>query len=1040
MHSQRSPLAFRRLLPAAAFLLLATLASGQEANSPSLPPPTPNDTPTPSASSAPSGKTVVLSPFEVQSTQDNGYRARDTLAGSRISTNLDDLAASISVVTKEFMNDIGADNLNDILTYEAGAEGTQDFQMNQPELGRTTDNATQDPNSATRGRGLAPFDVTRDYFYSLTLGNPVFSTQAIGQSIGFDTYNLDRVTIVRGPDSVLAGLGSPAGIINYTPAQARIGDDSTDVSFRYGSYGDQRAVFNTNQSLDRDHLAVYAAGLWADYEFEQQPAYDHDKRYYTAITWKPFKGTAIRASYENAHVQERLPNTLTPEDDISQWVQLGKPTSPAPGVGPSGSPPGVYEGGANYGNNTYFNANGSVFAAYNDAESYTFYQTNLSNVPAAFWEPLRFSNNTYGDWHQINTSGTVQDMILTSEEVSLDQQILPGLEINLAGLHEIANDHQVNTSRPDFVYDSVDINQELPNGQPNPHFGETFMYFSGLDSFNQTYSTNLAGRASATYNLDLNRINRWLGRYVFTGFAESRHTEGDFIDYDVNQAGAAVNTSGGPGLIAYTGGTAANGYRAQSAPTPPELVTDAPYISATGPITDSYTTVTQLKEEYKAETKLTTAAFVFQPFLFDGMVDGLLGIRRDTDRQGYLTTAGVDPASGIVNPLPYGQYSNGPLQSAAATTKTYGVVVHGPKLRSLDLSWLSVGYNHSENFVPNAGSVDLEGNPVSNPTGTTKDWSISADLLHHQLNVKVDWYTTIAAGQPDTNVDAGVVQWEIPFLIEGYGSPTDLEGPLADIARRSGIKNFQSGLGPTITLGDPALANSYSADMEAHGMEVELTYNVTKNWRLFGSLTREEAEQSNICTQLTAFINNRVAYWNSIGLLSSPVTTTLDWSGAGPETAEQIYQRDILYYEVAYEAVDGQPSQQLHKWKAAVVTDYTFDHGWLKRLGVGTGIRWLDRTIIGNPVIMGDVNGTPTVVGLDLQHPYTTPAEASIKAWLSYTLPPIDGKYILSFRLEGDNLTSKSGYQAVSANADGTHAVFAIDPPPTCYFTTDLKF
>src|SRR5665213_767093 len=40
---------------------------------------------------------VVLSPFEVESTQDNGYRARNTLAGSRISTNLGDLAAPITV-------------------------------------------------------------------------------------------------------------------------------------------------------------------------------------------------------------------------------------------------------------------------------------------------------------------------------------------------------------------------------------------------------------------------------------------------------------------------------------------------------------------------------------------------------------------------------------------------------------------------------------------------------------------------------------------------------------------------------------------------------------------------------------------------------------------------------------------------------------------------------------------------------------------------------------------------------------------------------
>ena len=109
----------------------------------------------------------VLSPFEVSSTQDTGYRARNTLAGSRINTDLKDVASPITVVTKDFLNDIGASDVNDILTYEVGTEGTKDFSSNTPQLGRTSDNAAQDPNGSTRGRGLAPFDITRDYFYSI---------------------------------------------------------------------------------------------------------------------------------------------------------------------------------------------------------------------------------------------------------------------------------------------------------------------------------------------------------------------------------------------------------------------------------------------------------------------------------------------------------------------------------------------------------------------------------------------------------------------------------------------------------------------------------------------------------------------------------------------------------------------------------------------------------------------------------------------------------------------------------------------------------
>src|SRR5690606_24847476 len=51
---------------------------------------------------------VVLSPFTVDASQDKGYRATSTLAGSRINTSLRDVASSISVVTSEFLRDTAA--------------------------------------------------------------------------------------------------------------------------------------------------------------------------------------------------------------------------------------------------------------------------------------------------------------------------------------------------------------------------------------------------------------------------------------------------------------------------------------------------------------------------------------------------------------------------------------------------------------------------------------------------------------------------------------------------------------------------------------------------------------------------------------------------------------------------------------------------------------------------------------------------------------------------------------------------------------------
>ncbi|HLP07572.1 MAG TPA: DUF2135 domain-containing protein, partial [Opitutaceae bacterium] len=65
---------------------------------------------------------VVLSPFVVDTEHDEGYRATDTLAGSRVRTELRDVASSISVTRSEFLAAAGATNNRDLLTYTTTTE------------------------------------------------------------------------------------------------------------------------------------------------------------------------------------------------------------------------------------------------------------------------------------------------------------------------------------------------------------------------------------------------------------------------------------------------------------------------------------------------------------------------------------------------------------------------------------------------------------------------------------------------------------------------------------------------------------------------------------------------------------------------------------------------------------------------------------------------------------------------------------------------------------------------------------------------------
>ena len=65
---------------------------------------------------------VLLSPFTVSSEADRGYQALNTLSGTRLNSKLEDLGASITVVTKQQLLDTAAVDLNDIFLYEVGTE------------------------------------------------------------------------------------------------------------------------------------------------------------------------------------------------------------------------------------------------------------------------------------------------------------------------------------------------------------------------------------------------------------------------------------------------------------------------------------------------------------------------------------------------------------------------------------------------------------------------------------------------------------------------------------------------------------------------------------------------------------------------------------------------------------------------------------------------------------------------------------------------------------------------------------------------------
>ncbi|WP_164975970.1 TonB-dependent siderophore receptor [Oleiharenicola lentus] len=169
----------RRALAALTVGLAASVAPAQTAST--------ADTPAPA-----DDKVVVLDTFQVTTTRDRGYLAGNSVSATRIDTPIKDLPFSISAFTEQFIEDIGALELLDVVNFAPGVtSGAKEFTQG---------------NNRYSIRGFDG-DVTpqRNGF----VGNRYV-----------DSGNIARVEVVKGPASLLYGQITPGGTVNYITKRA----------------------------------------------------------------------------------------------------------------------------------------------------------------------------------------------------------------------------------------------------------------------------------------------------------------------------------------------------------------------------------------------------------------------------------------------------------------------------------------------------------------------------------------------------------------------------------------------------------------------------------------------------------------------------------------------------------------------------------------------------------------------------------------------------------------------------------------------------
>jgi iron complex outermembrane receptor protein len=211
---------------------------------------------------------------------DEGYKAERSTTATKTDTPLHETPQSVSTVTRERIEDQGAQSLQDALNYSAGVRS------DAYGLDTRSDNV--------RIRGAYP-DEYRDglrrfvgYYTSTTRTEP---------------YTLERIEVLRGPAAMLYGQGSTAGIVNLV-SKRPLAEAQHEIGVQIGNFGRKQIQTDLTGPLTKDGQWLYrlvAVGRDSDTQVDYVP--DDRKVFAPSLTWRPNGVTSLTllGSWQDDH-------------------------------------------------------------------------------------------------------------------------------------------------------------------------------------------------------------------------------------------------------------------------------------------------------------------------------------------------------------------------------------------------------------------------------------------------------------------------------------------------------------------------------------------------------------------------------------------------------------------------------------------------------------------------------------------------------------------------------------------------------------------
>ena len=811
-----------------------------------------------------------LSPFEIDESQDSGYIATSTLAGTRLNTSLKDVASSVSVYTEAFIEDLGAQNIDELADYSANMYVYFD-EDNNP--GTTSDRVSTQARNITQAIRIRGVTATKgmDYFRSITPS---------------DGYRIGRYDEARGPNSILFGLSGAGGIVNSSSIGATTNRNYGRLRLTHEDTGGLRTEFRYNHVLVEDKLAIAVAAVTQDLHEWQVGTYDDTDRVFGTLTWRATDKLTVRANFENGSDtfsnQSQAPALDFGGQAFYDWAQYLLATegsydrlllTPRNNNNPAGEerdnfPAGLRTqrvanatAGNNSGNRRYvFTTNDDVFY---DSTGTFFFRSygdqRVSAPPDANWENGSTSNGGRPRMNQpdllprtLNTDGpgAFKDYDFQNYSVFFDYQVADNFYLNLAHnkqevdvlayniggfAFQVNADNNLTRGLGEQYYGEGQIRN--PGFGPNPYAGQWYLESNWrkdvrtvdleatrltalyeFDTWDWAYH-RIAGMVSRTKEFD-SRFNKQLGMLgrPFSGHwnnPANRVEVRTYFEFDdpVNNP-ADFHIGSWETLLG-------NKY-----------TLDDPATGEPMDVEIGWTNRIPGNENKAGTQTIDTVQFAMQNFWFDSSLVTTFGYRKDESdiRQYYNPWANTqnvnvdpnDPIQENVNTpqeLLYGpepQFDRPDLDDQFvfdSETFVTGIVYH-----------LTDDFSLVANFSDSIGFPDFNrtlfpiGVPTPPPEGEGLDYGINFELFDNRVSGRIAYYETDETGVTTGLNNAGNYDRIVntAALVVDAGVMSQAEWDALDTAELYNRRGHNGDL----------------LDKTSKGVELTLVANITDNWRL----------------------------------------------------------------------------------------------------------------------------------------------------------------------------------------------------------------